>query len=132
MSERAPGTGLTRRWLAGLVAGAAIANVVRTTVLPGAAHFPFNLAVGGAAVGVALGAGLSARELGLRREDLGRGLRYGGAVLGVGVVAVGEQRLVDPSRAPVYILLHHVGDAAKVIGRRGGIIATLHLSLIHI
>lgn len=75
--------------LALVVALTATWNVARTVAVADAAHLWINVAVAGAvtAIGVLLG-GLTLDELGLARDRLGAGVRWGGAALGVVVVVV--------------------------------------------
>lgn len=80
-----------RRWLGGLVAGLAAANVARSAVVPSAAHLPLNVSLGAAAAGVAGAAGLGRDELGLGPGWVRRGLRWGAPVSAavLGVLAIG-------------------------------------------
>jgi membrane protease YdiL (CAAX protease family) len=74
-----------RRPLAAVLALAAVWNVAGNLLLPSAWYVPANLTAAVVAVWIARHAGLSARELGLRREDVVRGARVG--LLAAGVVA---------------------------------------------
>lgn len=59
-----PGRLGTRPAIAAVVAGSAVANVARSTVVPDGAHFVFNAATGVVVLGVGLAAGLDRHELG--------------------------------------------------------------------
>lgn len=84
-------TARERAALAVLVGGLATAVVVRTTLVPGRWHTPYNLAIGAFSVLVARAGGLGADDLGLAPASAGAGLRWGGAAFGAItlVVAVG-------------------------------------------
>jgi uncharacterized protein len=68
-----------------------VANVTRSVAVPGRFHFWFNIGIGAAAALVAVGASMSAEELGLSRSTVGSGLRWG---LGVFAVIAGGLLLV--------------------------------------
>ena len=86
------------RWTAGRLIStvltlAVVWNLVGNLWLPGWLYIPANLAIASLLVLVARRAGLSWSELGLARDDVGRGLLYGlaafvliGAVLALGLV----------------------------------------------
>lgn len=80
-----------RHWrmvgVAAVVAVLALRNVAGDTTVPRGWYVPANLGVGALAVAIAADRGVSARELGLARNDVPRGLRLGGA-LALGVVAI--------------------------------------------
>lgn len=65
-------------FVAGLIVAIAASNLVSNRLLPRALYVPWNLALSAALIAVALTlGGLSRAELGLAREDLGRGARWG-------------------------------------------------------
>jgi membrane protease YdiL (CAAX protease family) len=77
------------RTVAGLVVAIAITDVVANVVLPDAVKLPVKLAVAAAyLIWARRAAGMSWRELGLGRSDLGSGLRWGLAALAVVAAAV--------------------------------------------
>jgi membrane protease YdiL (CAAX protease family) len=81
-----------------LLAALAVANVVRSTSVPGAWHFWFNLGIGGVAAAVAIGARLTREEIGLDPRRLGDGLRFGGAafvVTSTAIVVLGAAGVFD-------------------------------------
>lgn len=90
--------------LALLVGGLTAANIARTAWVPGQWHLAFNLALLVFAALVAVAAGLSWSDLGLDREQMGSGARYGGiafAVVTVGVVALGLAGQLGDDRTEV-------------------------------
>jgi membrane protease YdiL (CAAX protease family) len=75
--------------LASVIAVIALWNVARTALVPDGAHLWVNLAVAGATTAIGVGlARMTASELGLERDRLDAGLRWGGAAMGVVAVAV--------------------------------------------
>jgi uncharacterized protein len=79
--------------LGAFVGVVAAANVVRSTLVPGGAHFTYNVALGVTAVALGLRWGLSTTDIGIARSTWRSGLRWGalaaavvGAVLAVGIV----------------------------------------------
>jgi len=80
---------LRRRWVAPAAVVVALAWFVagRSLWLPSAAHPWVNGALGATVLVAALGGGLTTRELGLERSEVGRGLRFGLAAW-AGVAAV--------------------------------------------
>lgn len=90
--------------LASLVVVLAVANVVRSALVPGGWHFVFNVGIGLSALGIAVAAGLDRAELGLDRRDVGAGLRLGGMAFGLVaavVLVAGFTGLVSDDRADV-------------------------------
>jgi membrane protease YdiL (CAAX protease family) len=82
---------MSTRTLVGLVAAIAVTDVVANALLPDGARLPAKLVIAGAYLAWARrSAGLSWRELGLGRPELGSGLRWGAAAVAVvaGVVVV--------------------------------------------
>ena len=98
--------GPVRRFAAGLSVGLLAWNTV-VHALPGASalYVPLNLAAAAVVVGAARWHGLSAADLGLRRDRAGAGLRWGGVVaatvagaLAVAVAVPGLHPLLDDAR----------------------------------
>jgi uncharacterized protein len=83
----APSPDRTTTALVLVVVGLAAFNVARNQVVPGEAQLGANLLAAGAVAVVAWWAALGADELGLRRDRLGAGARYGGVVVAVVVLA---------------------------------------------
>lgn len=78
-----------RRYAVGLsLALLAWNNLVHLTPGASAAYVPLNLAATGVVVGSARRHGLTASDLGLRRDRVGAGARWGGAVAAVVAVAL--------------------------------------------
>ncbi|NLD77189.1 MAG: CPBP family intramembrane metalloprotease [Acidimicrobiales bacterium] len=93
-------------WLAALVGTLAVANVIRSTVVPDGWHFWFNLAIGAAAGLVALGAGLDRVDLGLDPRLARDGLRVGAgafAVASVVIIIGGLTGVVSDDRTDVNV-----------------------------
>jgi membrane protease YdiL (CAAX protease family) len=74
-------------------------NLIGNLVLPGAWYVPANLVVAAGLVLGARAAGLGSDELGLDRERLGSGLRWGGAAMAVVGAAVVALVAVPASRS---------------------------------
>ena len=97
-----------------LVVGLAVANVVRSTIVAGRYHLPFNLAVGGLATGVGLAGGLGAAGLG--SHGVGAGLTgQDGTQHGVGPHGV-EQRGALPGEVAAGQLLAVKGLVVHLLG----------------
>ena len=77
-----------RAWLAVTVVMLAGYGALRRTAIPDGAHFATNTAMIGVMAAIAVGARATRHELGLERQRVGAGLRLGGLVLAVVVVAV--------------------------------------------
>lgn len=75
---------------------AAYSSATNVLSFPGWMYVPSNLAIGAALVGAARAAGLSWRELGLGREAVGPGLRWGGAI----VLALAAMLALAPALPP--------------------------------
>ena len=67
-----------------------VANVARSTVVPSGLHLGFNLATAGLVAAIGAWAQLSRTELGLESSTLGAGLRFGLAVFGIVLAAIGR------------------------------------------
>jgi CAAX protease family protein len=95
-----------RRYAVGLsVALLAWNNLVHLAPGASAAYVPLNLAATGVVVGSARRHGLTASDLGLRRDRVGSGARWGGAVaaavaagLAVAIVVPGFEPFLDDAR----------------------------------
>ncbi len=77
-----------RAWLAVTVVVLAAYDALRRTAIPDGAHFATNTAMIGVVAALAVGARATQRELGLERKRVRAGLRLGGLVLAVVVIAV--------------------------------------------
>lgn len=74
----------THWWhVAAIVALIGYANVVANSILDSNWHVLFNLGILGVAIFIARHAGTTWRDLGMRRDRIGRGLVVGGIVMGV-------------------------------------------------
>lgn len=82
MSRRHEWTSLG--WFVVLIAAA---NILRSTLVPGGAHFAYNVALGVAAVALGRQAGLTSLEMGIDRSTWRAGLRWG-ALAAAAVVLV--------------------------------------------
>lgn len=93
MNDTADAASTRRRWLGaigGAVLGLTAFNVTRSLAIPSEFHFPLNLGLGVGAAVFGWAIGLDRADLGLRRDRLARGLRYGAGamtVIAVGVAA---------------------------------------------
>lgn len=82
-------------------------EALRTFVLPGPAHLIANLIVAGILVWIAFRAGLSSEELGLSRDRIRAGLRWGlpvvaavALVMGLGAAIPSTRELLETARPP--------------------------------
>ena len=93
-----------RRALAVMILALAVANVVRSTAVPGRWHTMFNVGIGVWALFVSWGAGLRLTDIGLGRASMRDGLRLGamafGAISAV-VVVLGLTGVLVDDRASV-------------------------------
>ncbi len=71
-----------------------VANVARSTVVPGDVHLPFNLATAAVVGAIGAWAQLSWAELGLARSTLGAGVWLGLVVVGIVLAAIAVAALV--------------------------------------
>jgi membrane protease YdiL (CAAX protease family) len=112
-----------RRFALGLSLGLLVLNNL-AHLAPGAseAYVPLNLAAAAIVVGIARRRGLSSSDLGLRRDRVGAGLRWGAAVAAVVAVVLAVVMLV-PSLDPLL-------DDARV--RRLGTAAVAYHALVRI
>jgi membrane protease YdiL (CAAX protease family) len=105
-------------WALGLtVAALALANVVRSTIVPGGVHLAFNVGLAVAMCLAALRSGLTAEELGVSRRHVRSGLLWGAgaaavvaAAVAVAALAPSLRDLLDDPRAEVSLgqLLYQV------------------------
>jgi len=98
IDEPSPPRNRTLIGLAALVIVLVVANLSRSTFVPGEIHLPFNVSLGLVAAGIAWATGMTLRELGLGRETLGSGLRFGGAAFALVAVVVGGAALMPSAR----------------------------------
>lgn len=84
-----------RAWLGVTVAVLAAYDVARRTAVSDRFHFATNTAMIGVLALIAVGAAMTARELGLERSRVGAGLRAGGAMLLVVVLVVAAATAVS-------------------------------------
>ena len=83
-----------RQALVILIGALALANIARSTIVPDAAHFAFNLVTGGAAVAVGRWARVGRDEVGLARDAWRRGLAYGAAAAACVIVVLAAATIV--------------------------------------
>jgi membrane protease YdiL (CAAX protease family) len=86
-----------RRFLVVTIGLLAAADIARSAWVPSDVHLAFNIGLVLVVALIAWFAGLSLAELGLEREHLGSGLRWGGAAFGAVAVAVTATAIVGSS-----------------------------------
>lgn len=84
----------SRAALVGVFAGLAVANALRTYVVPSDHHLAWNVATCIGVLAVGAWAGLAASDLGLARSHVRRGLRFGAAAFGVVALAIALAGLI--------------------------------------
>ncbi len=84
--------------LGAVVAVLVVANVARSTVVPGGVHLAFNLATAAVVAAIGAWAHLSRVELGLDRASIGAGLRLGLVVFGIVLAAIAVAAVVPAAR----------------------------------
>ncbi len=87
--------GRTRAVLIATVGALVVADVVRSAWLPSGWHLSFNISLAVVVGGLAVVAGLTAAEIGLRQTA--SGLRWGGAAFAAITTVVVAAALIDPS-----------------------------------